>query len=89
MQQHVVSTQHRRAGDATAACAGQSSAHRGHRFALSPTVHSEHMRGWVAYGMSLPLPFDSGAEFRAGYAEHREHVISFITASDRAARVRA
>lgn len=52
------------------------------RFLLSGPVYSDHMRGFVAFGMSLPLGDAASEEFQAGYSEHRENVISHLTARD-------
>jgi hypothetical protein len=50
------------------------------RFLLSGVQYTEHMRGFVAFGMSLPLPDVANQEYRYGYSDHRENCISHLTA---------
>ena len=52
------------------------------RFTLVMPGQSDHMRGWVAFGLSQPLPEGANAEFRAGYAEHRDCAIDILTAQE-------
>ena len=52
------------------------------RFLVSGPTYTEHMLGFVAFGMSLPLSDAASSEFRAGYSEHRENCISHLTALD-------
>ncbi len=47
---------------------------------LSHPTLSEHAKGWIAYGMSEPLPAGASSEMRAGYAEHRQDILSRLTA---------
>lgn len=55
------------------------------RHTHQPFSASDHMRGWVRFGLSLPLPTDASAEMRAGYAEARNNTISLLTAQEHAA----
>lgn len=55
------------------------------RPSVSPPPQSDHMRGWVCFGLSLPLPADASLEMRAGYAEARNQAIDILTAQEHAA----
>jgi hypothetical protein len=57
-----------------------------HAHPRDPTM-SEHARGWIAYGMSRPLPSDASNEMRAGYSEHRNDIVSRVSASEGAVTV--
>jgi len=46
------------------------------RTLLPSAAKSDHMLGFVCYGLSMPCPGDASKEFKAGYAEHRSSVIS-------------
>lgn len=52
------------------------------RVQLQPLAQSDHMRGWVLYGMSRALPLDASDEMRAGYIEARNNTISLLTAME-------
>lgn len=54
------------------------------RFGFAPIAQTPEMLGFVAYGMSRKLQDDASAEFRDGYAVHREHVIDVLTAREAA-----
>lgn len=42
---------------------------------------TEHMRGWVAFGMHEPLPSTHTPDFGAGYREHRRLADARIASS--------
>jgi hypothetical protein len=65
--------------------AGVSRAAR-HAHIPDPVI-SDHARGWIAYGESRQLPPNASQEMRDGYAEHRNDILSRITAADGAVTV--
>lgn len=64
--------------------AGAASA-RSARAHVTPPAATDHMHGWVRFGLSLPLPADASLEMRAGYAEARNQAIHILTAQEHAA----
>lgn len=52
------------------------------RHALTPLAPTDHMLGFVRYGMSQALPSDASPDMRAGYAEARDACIDFLTARE-------
>lgn len=40
--------------------------------------NSEHLAGYVAFGLSMPLPADASQEFREGYKAHRWEQIAYV-----------
>lgn len=73
----------RRAGDTAARLRARPAPIRhGHRHLPNLPAQSDHMWGWVLYGLGRPLPPHASAEMHAGYAEARSHVVDVLTAMD-------
>lgn len=51
------------------------------RFLLPSHEPTQHEAGWIAFGMSQTCPADASPEFRRGYAERREIVMSALIAA--------
>jgi len=46
------------------------------RVLLPSAQFCDHAQGWIAYGMHMICPHDASDEFKKGYAERRNSVVS-------------
>jgi hypothetical protein len=49
---------------------------------LPSSQFSDFATGWIAHGMSMRLPDDASDEFKQGYAERRNSVVSELLGSE-------